>query len=246
MAEPYTPKVKIDGLRDTESALVAADAGADYLGFIFVEGVRRQLQPTEGQMVIRGYRIRGHRRPAPTNAIVTPLGKRTRGPGGSGQRGDGPKLVGVFRNQPADFVNNVARVADLDIVHLCGDEDEAYMRSMWKPVLRQVRVRAGTSPAELAALVRPHISAGRMVVLDSYDERTPGGAGVAFDWSAAEGVASLTGVLLAGGLTPKNVQSAIGRLKPWGVDVSSGVETDGVKDPEKIRAFVAAAKRPTP
>jgi phosphoribosylanthranilate isomerase len=244
-ADIHITKVKICGLRDTESALVAADAGADYLGFNFVEGVRRQLKPTEGQMVIRGFRIRGHRRPADIRPIASPLGKRTRGPGGAGRRdrdGGGPALVGLFRNQPADFVNNVARMADLDMVHLCGDEDEAYIRSMWKPVLRQVRVRTGTTAAELSALVKPHVEARRMVVLDHYDENTLGGAGLAFEWSAAEGVASLEGVLLAGGLTPENVRGAIDRLRPWGVDVSSGVETDGVKDHGKIRAFIAAAK----
>jgi phosphoribosylanthranilate isomerase len=116
------------------------------------------------------------------------------------------------------------------------------MRRMWKPVVRQVCVKAGTTPAELASVVRPHLDAGRTVLLDSYDKDTPGGSGVAFDWAAAEGVASLERVLLAGGLTPGNVRTAVGRLHPWGVDVASGVETDGVKDDAKVRAFIAAAK----
>ena len=235
--QSYTTKVKICGLRDTENALVAAQAGADFLGFVFVEGVRRQLQPIEGQMVIRGFRIRGYRR--------RPSARETPGPGpgsGPGRGSPVPKLVGLFRNQPPDFVNDVARHADLDYVQLCGDEDEAYIRKMWKPVFRQVRVKDGTTPADLDSIVRPHIEGKRIVVLDRYDEKAPGGAGVTFDWAAAEGVASREGVLLAGGLTPDNVRSAIERLRPWGVDVSSGVETDGVKDPEKVRAFVAAAK----
>lgn len=219
MTPPCAPKVKICGLRDTENALAAAHAGADFLGFSFVEGVRRQLQPIEGQMIVRGFRIRGFRR---------------------GQ--DGPKLVGLFRNQPADFVNNVARHADLDYVQLCGEEDESYTSAMWKPVFRQVRVREGASPDALAAEVAPHLAAGRFVLLDRYDAKVPGGGGVTFDWAAAEGVASKQGVLLAGGLTPDNVRLAIERLRPWGVDVSTGVESDGVKDPAKIQAFIAAAR----
>jgi phosphoribosylanthranilate isomerase len=219
MNSDYTPKVKICGLRDTENALVAAHAGADFLGLNFVEGVRRQLQPIEGQMIVRGFRIRGFQR-----------------------KQKGPKLVGLFRNQPVDFVNDVARHVDLDYVQLCGDEDEAYIRKMWKPVFRQVRVKDGSSPGMLAAEVGPHLAARRIVLLDHYDEKAPGGTGVTFDWAAAEGVASNEGVLLAGGLTPDNVRSAIGRLRPWGVDVASGVETDGVMDPEKIKAFIAAAK----
>jgi len=219
MSNDYTPKVKICGLRDTENALAAAHGGADFLGFVFVEGVRRQLQPIEGQMIVRGFRIRGYRR-----------------------NQKGPKLVGLFRNQPADFVNDVARHVDLDYVQLCGEEDEPYLRRMWKPVFQQVRVKDGTAPGALEAEVSPHLAARRVIVLDRHDEKTPGGAGVTFDWAAAEGVAAKEGVLLAGGLTPDNVRSAIARLRPWGVDVSSGVETDGVKDPEKIKAFIASAK----
>ena len=111
------------------------------------------------------------------------------------------------------------------------------MRSMWRPILRQVRIKPGMSGDALETEVQSHLDAGRMVVLDHYDENTLGGAGKTFDWSVAEGVADRDGVLLAGGLTPDNVASAIQKLRPWGVDVSSGVETDGVKDRKKIRGF---------
>ncbi len=219
MTTEYTPKVKICGLRDAENAMVAARAGADFLAFNFIEGVRRQLAPDKGVMIVRDLRVRG-----------VPRGKHA------------PGIIGLFRDQRAEFVNDVARAADLDYVQLCGDEDEAYIRTMWKPVFQQVRVKAGMTPAQVDAMVQPHIAAGRTVVLDRYDEKTPGGAGLTFDWAAAEGVASTGRVLLAGGLTPDNVRSAIDRLHPWGVDVSSGVETDGVKDAAKIKAFIAAAK----
>jgi phosphoribosylanthranilate isomerase len=214
-----TTRVKIDGLRDTESALVAARAGADFLGFVFVEGVRRQLQPIEGQAIVRAFRIRGY-----------PRSKK------------GPGLAGLFSNQPADFVNRVTRDVDLDHVQLCGEEDETYLRSMWKPVIRQVHVRPADTADSLKRQVMPHLDAGRMVVLDRYDAKTPGGSGKTFDWLAAEGLVDHEGVLLAGGLTPENVGGAVERLRPWGVDVSSGVETNGVKDHAKIEAFIAAAK----
>ena len=86
------------------------------------------------------------------------------------------------------------------------------------------------------------MDAGRMVVLDHYDEKTLGGAGKTFDWSVAAGVADREGVLLAGGLNPGNVATAIQTLRPWGVDVSSGVETDGEKDRSKIREFIEIAR----
>ncbi len=79
-----------------------------------------------------------------------------------------------------------------------------------------------------------------MVVLDAYDRSTPGGAGRSFEWSLAEGIVNLDGVLLAGGLTPENVADAVEVLSPWGVDVSSGVETDGEKDAVKIHDFITA------
>ena len=215
-------KVKICGLRTAEAAWVAASAGADYLSFIFVEGVRRQLKAVEGQAIIRSYRTRGDRRDR--------------------RRGRGPLVVGNFRNQDADWVNHVARQMDIDCVQLTGDEDDAYARSIHRPVLRQIPIRPETTRAELSDLVQAQLDAGRTVVLDHYDAKVPGGGGVSFDWSVAEGVANREGVLLAGGLTPENVGDAIRQLRPWGVDVSSGVETDGVKDHDKIVAFIEAVR----
>ncbi len=212
------PRVKICGLRDAANALVAADAGADYLGFVFVEGVRRQLQPDEGQWITEGYL--GGRRGVP----------------------NGPQMVGLFRNQSIDWVRHVAERCHLHIAQLCGDEDPSYADELIVPVLKQIRVREGETAAEVRSRVEPWIDAGYMAVLDAYDPATPGGAGNTFDWSAAEGVVEREGVLLAGGLNPENVSEAVQRLNPWGVDVSSGVETDGNKDPDKIRDFIDAAK----
>ncbi len=215
-------KIKICGMRSAEAAWVAASAGVDYMGFVFVEGVRRQLSTTEGQAIIRSYRTRGDRRDR--------------------RRGKGPKLVGLFRNQDLDWVNHISRQMDLDGVQLNGEEDESYTRGVHKPVIRQVRIRPETSREQLSDIVQPHLDAGRIVLLDKYDARVPGGSGGSFDWSVAEGIASREGVLLAGGLTPENVGDAIKQLSPWGVDISSGVETDGVKDHAKIRAFVEAVR----
>ena len=220
----YQPKVKICGIRDGDSAVEAARAGADFLGFVLVEGVRRQLTRFQAQEVVRNYRIR-----ARDHRI-------------SRIRDKGPKVVGLFRNQDARWVNKAAQQVDLDCVHLCGDEDEAYIRSMWKPVLRQVRVKSDMSRQELEDIVGNHLSQGRLVVLDHYDDKTFGGAGKTFDWSIAEGIADQEGVLLAGGLNPGNVSDAVLQLSPWGVDTSSGVETDGIKDHAKIKAFIANAK----
>ena len=220
----YVPKVKICGVRDGDAAFVAASSGADYFGVVLVEGVRRQLTPFRAQEVVRDFRIRArdHR--------VRRL------------RQKGPQVVGLFRNQDARWVNKTARQVDVDYVQLNGEEDEAYMRAMWKPIIRQVRIKSHWSREQLIDLIDYHLSLDRIVLLDAYDEAQPGGTGKTFDWSVAEGIADREGVLLAGGLTPGNVDSALQQLNPWGVDVSTGVETDGIKDHAKIRAFIETAK----
>ena len=139
-------------------------------------------------------------------------------------------------------MNQISRQMDLDCVQLTGEEDESYALSVHKPVFRQVRIRPETTQQELADAVQTQLDAGRNVVLDRYDAKVPGGGGVSFDWSVAEGVANREGVLLAGGLNPENVGDAIRQLSPWGVDVSSGVETDGAKDHDKIRTFIEAVR----
>ena len=216
MSQKYT-RIKVCGLRSPEAAVVASSAGADYLGFVFVEGVRRQLRPDDGARITTEYRTNRN---------------------GSNQ----PGLVGLFRNQNADWVNETAQAAGLDYVELCGDEDEGYIREMVLPIFRQIRVQQGTTPHALGKLVSPQLNRDHVVVLDSYDRDIPGGTGRSFDWAAAVGVANRENVLLAGGLTQENVQGAIAQLSPWGVDVSSGVETEGVKDPERIRSFINAVR----
>ena len=216
MTKNYT-KIKICGLRSAEAASVASESGADFLGFVFVDGVRRQLQPDEATQIINEYRS------------STQVSKST-------------KLVGLFRNQSLDFVNQTAAETDLDFVQLCGEEDPDYVSRLNLPIFRQIRVKDGTKPDDLYKIVESHLISGHRVILDRFDTDTPGGSGRSFNWSAAEGVAEQSNVLLAGGLKSENVQAAISQLAPWGVDVSSGVETDGVKDPKLIKTFIEAVR----
>jgi phosphoribosylanthranilate isomerase len=213
-------RIKICGLRSAEAALVSATAGADLLGFNFVEGVRRQLQPDEGTQIIAEYRA---------GLSESESTKR-------------PGLVGLFLDQDVDFVNDLARKAGLDYLQLCGDEEADYISKVELPVIKMVRVKDGTTPADLDQIVSPLLGANHSIILDRFDKKIPGGSGKSFGWSAAQGIANRENMLLAGGLNPENVQSAIALLNPWGVDVASGVETDGVKDPERIRAFIAAVR----
>ena len=112
-----TPRVKICGLRDAQNAKAAAMSGADLVGFVFVEGVRRQLAPLVGATIVSTFR----------NSL-------------SEDSMPGPTVVGLFRNQTVEFVNRVASMVALDMVQLCGDEDDAYYDQMERPIMRQVRV----------------------------------------------------------------------------------------------------------
>ena len=166
----YVPKVKICGIRDGDSAVEAAGAGADFLGVNLVEGVRRQLTPlpsTGGRPKLSHPCPRSPHQPTPRQRAKSrrTVPKPRRPMGKLGHPTDRPRLRS-----------------------LCGDEDEAYIRSMWKPVLRPIHVKPNMSRDELSDLVDHHLELDRIVLLDTYDENTPGGTGKTFDWSIAEGI----------------------------------------------------------
>jgi len=231
---------KICGIRDAAAATVAAESGADFLGFVFVEGVRRQLSPERGAEAIAEFR-----------SALAPDSPSDSG----GASRKIPKIVGLFANQPAAFVNRVARSCGLERAQLCGDEPPAFWDALDLPVIRQVKVREDLGREGAAALAARQaaeaLEAGHLAVLDKHRRGALGGTGETFDWTLAARIgasvggadgASLDGLILAGGLTPENVSDAIAAASPWGVDVSSGVETGGVKDHAKIRRFARAVR----
>ena len=213
-------RFKICGLRDVESALAAADAGADFLGFNFVHGVRRQLTFKEGRSII--FRV------------ASEVGE------------DRPGLVGLFADQDIGEVNEIIASCGLDYAQLCGSEKPDYWDQVQAKIIKQVRVKPLASDQETVdatlARVKDVISRGNIALLDSYKKGALGGTGQTFDWGIAAQVAQGYDVVLAGGLTPGNVATAIRQVDPWMVDVSTGVETDGVKDPSKIRDFAEAVR----
>ena len=233
---------KICGIRDAAAATVAAESGADFLGFVFVEGVRRRLSPERGADTI-----------AEVRSALAPDSPSD----DAGASPKIPKIVGLFANQPAAFVNRVARSCGLDRAQLCGDEPPAFWDALDLPVIRQVKVREELGREEAIALAARQaaeaLEAGHLAVLDKHRRGALGGTGETFDWTLAARIGALVGasggayggddgLLLAGGLTPENVSDAIAAASPWGVDVSSGVETGGVKDHAKIRRFARAVR----
>jgi phosphoribosylanthranilate isomerase len=140
--------------------------------------------------------------------------------------------VGVFVDQPLEYVNGVASLVRLGAAQLHGDETPAFAAAVSVPVLKAV------SPEQLDDRAWP--SPVRLL-LDVHDPVARGGTGRTIDWAAAAHIAAQREVLLAGGLTPDNVADAIARVRPFGIDVSSGVErAPGIKDHRRLRALFEA------
>jgi phosphoribosylanthranilate isomerase len=145
--------------------------------------------------------------------------------------------VGVFVDQPAEYVNGVASLAHLGAVQLHGEEPADYVRTMNRPVIKAVAFREGVVAPEGFELWPERV----LVLLDVHDPVRRGGTGRTIDWTAASAVARRRRVVLAGGLTAENVGEAIARVRPFGIDVSSGVETaPGIKDQGRLKALFEA------
>jgi phosphoribosylanthranilate isomerase len=207
-------RVKICGVRELEHALAALDAGADLLGFVFYRPSHRYLTPEQARELIASVRR---------------------------ERDRSWLAVGLFVNEPPGFVERVVRDCALDLAQLSGDEDRAYCAAMTVPFLKVERpIRAGNA-ADLARSAAPATWGATRVLLDAAVAGRYGGTGEALDWAALSDVAS--DCILAGGLTPANVAQAVAAARPWGVDVSSGVERDKRKDSGLIRVFIAEVQR---
>lgn len=223
-------RVKICGCMRVDDALAAKEAGADFIGLVFAPGSRRRVTveqareiidalggPLDAQLELAsadGSAAEWYRRGAV--ALEQALGRKR------------PLAVGVFEDQPIDEVNAIAEACGLDLVQLSG-------RESWDDCLQAVRPAVKTIELPVSL---DDVPAGCAIALLLDVSR---GRGIAVDRAAAAEIATRLPVWLAGGLTPENVAGAIREVRPWAVDVSSGVETNGRKDRAKISAFVQAA-----
>jgi phosphoribosylanthranilate isomerase len=218
--------VKICGVQEPKHARAAAAFGADFIGMVFAPS-RRQVTIGQAKRIAQGL---GKDTPAVRAPDVAEIE--------AALREKRPLLVGVFADQDPDTINAIAAECGLDLVQLSGSEPWEVNEHLERPIVKCMKVREDETAGELMG----HYHGGAVLLLDPYVPGTYGGTGRARDWAVAAEVARQTPTVLAGGLTPANVGKAVRIVHPWAVDVSSGVESDGVKDPEKIRAFIANAK----
>jgi phosphoribosylanthranilate isomerase len=158
-------------------------------------------------------------------------------------------VVGLFVNTEVAQINAVIEQCGLDYVQLSGDELPQHAAGIRRPVIKSLRLNDSATDAAwlaLAAGTMPQAAPVELapcpLLVDAHKPGSYGGTGTLADWSRAAELAHQRPLLLAGGLSPANVAEAIAQVQPWGVDVSSGVETDGAKDPARIEAFIRAAR----
>ncbi|MGH7411859.1 MAG: phosphoribosylanthranilate isomerase [Candidatus Methylomirabilis sp.] len=201
-------RVKICGITSREDAWAAVEAGADALGFIFVKGTPRWIEPESAA------------------TIATDVGPFI-------------ATVGVFMDGTAEEIERIAAVCGLSLAQLHGSEPPEVCERLRVPFVKSIRVQREDDLATLSKYPQ-----ARAFLLDTYDAGRPGGTGKTFPWEIAAKAAREARIVLSGGLTPGNVARAVAQVRPYAVDVSSGVETSpGRKDHWKMREFIEQAKR---
>lgn len=213
----YTPKVKMCGISKVETIPAVVEAKPDYMGLVFAPS-KRQVTVDQAKTLVE--------------ELHKQYTKRYNN-GAEQSNNDEIKTVGVFVNETLDNLVSIATETNLDAVQLHGDEDEAFIQSLkgrtnveiWKAV--QIR-----SAADAEAWID---SSADMLLFDAYHKDERGGTGEVFDWSSLDEFERP--FMLAGGIDSTNVARAIRTVRPYGIDISSGIETEGVKDDEKIKAF---------
>lgn len=264
ISTPSPPLVKICGVRDPEIALVAAEAGTDFIGLVFAPNSRRRVTvpaALEISNMIRTYRQKENY-DAEDAAPGVPDGEPTQWFTSHARQlrhkltDVRPFTVGVFQSQPLEEIIRIVSAAQLDFVQLHGDEPAQWAQHIPVPVIRAFHIPAdGSATADIKELTRPGLHQYLLLDASVPGEKLSGGAGISFDWEIAKKVVDAgespvplgraqepLPVILAGGLNAENVRVAVEKVKPLAVDVSGGVETDGEKDPIKIKAFVKEAR----
>ena len=213
----YTPKVKMCGISKVETIPAVVEAKPDYMGLVFAPS-KRQVTVDQAKTLVE--------------ELHKQYTKRYNN-GAEQSNNDEIKTVGVFVNETLDNLVSIATEANLDVVQLHGDEDEAFIQSLKErtnvEVWKAVQIR---SAADAEAWID---SRADMLLFDAYHKDERGGMGEVFDWSSLDEFERP--FMLAGGIDSTNVARAIRTVRPYGIDISSGIETDGVKDDEKIKAF---------
>ena len=218
----YTPKVKMCGISKVETIPAVVEAKPNYMGLVFAPS-KRQVTVDQAKTLVEELH----------KGCAKKYGSDT-----EPDKNDTIKTVGVFVNETVDNLVTIANEANLDTVQLHGDEDETFIQSLKErtnvEVWKAVQIRSAADVEEWID------SSADMLLFDAYHKDERGGTGEVFDWSSLDEFERP--FMLAGGIDSTNVARAIRTVRPYGIDTSSGIETNGVKDDEKITAFTKIVK----
>lgn len=211
-------KIKICGITNFDDARAALEAGADMLGFNFYAKSPRYIAPEKAGEIAGRIRSDGPR----------------------------PLLAGVFVNAPLEDVRSILEIAQIDLAQLHGDEPVNVVEQLHGRGFKALRPQSEEEALTQAEWFAPYGPNAPVLLVDAYRKDQYGGTGHTADWTIATKLAQCHPILLAGGLTPDNVASAIRQVRPWGVDVASGVEVSpGKKDAAKMKLFVERCRNAT-
>ena len=222
----YTPKVKMCGISKVETIPAIIDAKPDYMGLVFAPS-KRQVTVEQAKILVEELykqNVVGNNSEAEQTEPVTSLDTAS---------SETIKTVGVFVNETIENLLKIAEEVKLDVIQLHGDEDESFIQILKEQsnveVWKAVQVRRATDAEKWID------SSADMLLFDAYHKDERGGTGEVFDWSSLDEFERP--FMLAGGIDSTNVARAIRTVRPYGIDISSGIETNSVKDNEKMKAF---------
>ena len=232
----YTPKIKMCGISKVDTIPAIVDAKPDYMGLVFAPS-KRQVTVEQANTLVdelhKQYEKTYGEATAPMNTDTAQDSQDSQEFVQGNPSFEKIKTVGVFVNETIENLLKIAEKVKLDVIQLHGDEDETFIQSLKEctnvEVWKAVQVRSAADAEKWID------SSADMLLFDAYHKDERGGTGEVFDWSSLDEFERP--FMLAGGMDSTNVARAIRTVRPYGIDISSGIETEGVKDDEKIKAF---------
>lgn len=257
-----TKIVKVCGITNPEDALVACQNGANLIGVIFAPKSKRCVTVDKARAVVDAVRAFGERSASvslpkavmDSERMMSPLQSLIHKGRALEEMARHPMVIGVFQNQSHEFIQEMVKECGLDLVQLHGKEgmEAANIAKCGAPAIRVVDIETdpdetgAAAPDAVEKLLSEITTDPVAILLDTSIKGNTegGGTGVTFDWSVAEKLQNNgLPVIIAGGLTPSNVKEAVMNVRPWGIDVSSGVEASpGLKDHDAVEKFVKGAR----
>ena len=205
-------QIKICGIKDIDGGKASVISGANYLGFNFIKSSKRVISPDNSLDIINNLRNK-----FPKEKF---------------------KCVGLFDKELFSSIEKISEYSKLDYVQICGNGDI----DTPVPSMKQIRIKVEDNDELIVKKIQDSLMIHNYVILDTYKDNALGGTGEKFNWNNFRNSINTTNVFSSGGLNPENISNFLKNFNPFGIDIASGVETEGKKDPEKIKRIVEISK----